>query len=155
MSQAHKIIISDTSCFIILSNIGELNLLYKLYGEIITTSTIAEEFGEQLPDWVKIQNVSDKLRLQILELQIDKGESSAIALALETPKSILILDDYKARKVAENLGLSFTGTIGIIIKAKLQNIIPSIKPIIEKIKQTNFRISAEIELQAYQEANEI
>ena len=155
MLQAHKTIISDTSCFIILSNIGELNLLQEVYGEIITTSTIADEFGDTLPDWVKIQNVSDKLRLQILELQIDKGESSAIALALEIPNSTLILDDYKARKVAENLGLNFTGTIGIIIKAKLENIIPSIKPLLEKIKQTNFRISAEVELQAYKEAKEI
>jgi len=59
MLQAHKTIISDTSCFIILSNVDELDLLQKVYGEIITTSTIADEFGDQLPDWVKIQNVSD------------------------------------------------------------------------------------------------
>lgn len=44
-----KTIISDTSCFIILSNIGELNLLQKVYGQIITTIEIAAEFGEQLP----------------------------------------------------------------------------------------------------------
>lgn len=155
MSQVHKTIISDTICFIILSNIGELDLLKKVYGEIITTSVIAEEFGEVLPEWVTIRNVTDKLRLQILEMQIDKGEASAIALALEIPESILILDDYKARKVAEHLGLSFTGTIGIVIKAKLENIIPSIKPFLEKIKESNFRISAEIELQAYREAKEI
>jgi predicted nucleic acid-binding protein len=68
MSQMRKTIISDTSCFIILSNIGQLDLLKKVYGEIITTSTIAEEFGEDLPSWVKIENVSDKLRLKILEL---------------------------------------------------------------------------------------
>jgi len=150
-----KIIISDTSCFILLSNIGELDLLKKVYGEITTTSTIAEEFGEELPDWVKIENVSDKLRLKILELQIDKGESSAIALALEISNSTVILDDYKARKVAENLGINFTGTIGVIIRAKLENIIPSIKPLLDKIKQTNFRISADIELQAYKDAKEI
>lgn len=155
MFPTHKTIISDTSCFIILSNIGEFDLLQKLFGEIITTSIIQEEFGEILPSWVKIQNVSDKLKMQILELQIDRGESSAIALALEIPGSVLILDDYKARKVAENLGLNFTGTIGIIIKAKLENIIPSVKPLLDKIKQTNFRISAEIELQAYKEAGEI
>jgi len=150
-----KIIISDTSCFILLSNIGELDLLKKVYSEITTTSTIAEEFGEELPAWVKIENVSDKLRLKILELQIDKGESSAIALALEISNSTVILDDYKARKVAENLGINFTGTIGVIIRAKLENIIPSIKPLLDKIKQTNFRISADIELQAYKDAKEI
>jgi predicted nucleic acid-binding protein len=108
-----------------------------------------------LPNWVKIQDSTDKFRLQILEIQIDKGESSAIALALEIPESTLILDDIKARKIAQSLGLNFTGTIGIIIKAKLQNIIPSIEPIIEKIKQTNFRISPEVERQAYIQAKEV
>lgn len=150
-----KTIISDTSCFIILSKIDELDLLQKLYGVIFTTSVIAEEFGEELPDWVKIQDSTDKFRIQILEIQIDKGESSAIALALEIPESTLILDDIKARKIAQGLGLNFTGTIGIIIKAKLQSIIPSIKPFIEKIKQTNFRISPEVERQAYNQAKEL
>ena len=44
-----KIIISDTSCFIILANIGELELLQKAYGEIVTTTEIANEYGEPLP----------------------------------------------------------------------------------------------------------
>ena len=149
-----KTIISDTSCFIILTNIGELELLQKLYGQVITTIDIATEFGEPLPEWVEIINVTDKAKQQILELQIDKGESSAIALALETPDSTIILDDNKARKIADQLGLTYTGTIGVIVKAKLQGIIPSIKPIIAKIKQTDFRISIEIELQALRQSNE-
>jgi predicted nucleic acid-binding protein len=88
-------------------------------------------------------------------MQIDKGESSAIALALEIPDSTIILDDYKARKIAERLGITFTGTIGVIIKAKLKGVISSIKPILEKIKQTDFRLSADIESQALKEANEL
>ncbi len=140
-----KAIISDTSCFIILTNIGELELLQKVYGQIVTTPEIVAEFGELLPEWVEIAEVKDKYRQTILELQIDKGESSAIVLALETPDSVVILDDYKARKIAERLGVTLTGTIGVIIKAKLNGIIPSVKPIIEKIKQTDFRLSAEIE----------
>jgi predicted nucleic acid-binding protein len=150
----HKTIIADTSCFIILFKIGEFELLHKLYGQISTTYDIAEEFGEDLPNWVIIESVTDKYRQRILEMQIDKGESSAIALALETQNCTLILDDLKARKIAQNLGLNFTGTIGIIIKAKQNGIIPSIKPYIEKIKDTNFRITAEIELQALKEAGE-
>jgi predicted nucleic acid-binding protein len=150
----HKTIISDTSCFIILTNIAELNLLQKVYGHIVTTLDIAIEYGETLPDWVEIVTVKDKYRQQLLEMQIDKGESSAIALALETPDSLIILDDYKARKIADQLGLIFTGTIGIIIKAKLNGVIPSIKPLLDKIKKTDFRLSTEIELQALKEANE-
>jgi len=149
-----KAIISDTSCFIILTNIGELELLQKVYGQIVTTPEIVAEFGESLPEWVEIAEVKDKYRQRILELQIDKGESSAIALALETPDSVVILDDYKARKIAERLGITFTGTIGVIIKAKLNGIIPSVKPIIEKIKQTDSRLSDELELLALKEADE-
>jgi len=105
-----KAIISDTSCFIILTNIGELALLRRVYGQIVTTPEIAAEFGELLPEWVEIAEVKDKYRQTILELQIDRGESSAIALALETPNSTVILDDYKARKIAERLGITLTGT---------------------------------------------
>lgn len=89
-----------------------------------------------------------------MELQIDKGEASAIALAKETPDSTIILDDYKARKVAEKLGLHITGTIGVIIKAKLNGIISSIKPYLAKLNQTDFRVSAELEQQALQQAGE-
>lgn len=155
MLPMHSTIISDTSCFIILSKIEELDLLRKIYGKVITTTEIAEEFKQTLPDWVIIDTVSDKYRQRILEMQIDKGESSAIALALETPESILILDDDKARKVARNLDLTYTGTIGIIIKAKLNGIIPSIKPCLEKIKNTNFRVSVELELLALELAKEL
>lgn len=149
-----KTIVSDTSCFIILSNIGELELLHKLYGQVITTTDIAHEFGEELPSWVEIKDVRDKQKQQLLELQIDKGESSAIALALEMPDCTIILDDNKARKIANSLGINVTGTIGVIVKAKLTGKIPSIKPYIEKIKNTNFRLSSEIELQAHIEAQE-
>jgi len=154
MLQMRRTIISDTSCLIILSNIGEIELLKKVYGHVLTTVDIADEFGDKLPDWIEIVTVKDKIRQQLLEMQIDKGESSAIALALETTENTLILDDYKARKVAEQLGLNFTGTIGVIIKAKLSGEIESIKPILSKIKQTNFRISSELEIQALIEAHE-
>lgn len=149
-----EIIISDTSCLILLSNIGELNLLQKLYTQIITTPDIAEEFGKPLPEWIKLVSVTDKSKQRILELQIDRGESSAIALALENPNSTLILDDNKARKIAVKLGLIITGTIGVIIKAKQREIIPSIKPILNKIKQSNFRLTKEIELEALRLAEE-
>lgn len=149
-----KIKISDTSCFMVLKNIGELELLYKVYGQITTTIDIATEFGETLPDWIEIQHVGDKYRQQLLEMQIDRGEASAIALALETPECTVILDDYKARKVADRLGIKITGTIGVIVKAKTKGIIPSIKPLLEKIKQTDFRLSPAIEFLALTEAQE-
>jgi len=149
-----KVIISDTSCLIILTKIGALDLLYQLYKKVTITQDIQLEYGDKLPDWIKIKRVKDQYRQQLLEMHIDRGEASAIALAMETAKSIVILDDYKARKVAELLGISVTGTVGVIIKAKNSGIISSIKPYLEKIRETNFRISDELEQIALGEANE-
>ncbi|MBW6498241.1 MAG: DUF3368 domain-containing protein [Bacteroidales bacterium] len=149
-----KVIISDTSCLIILTNIGELDLLHRLYKTVIITQDILLEYGDNLPDWIEVRQVKDQYRQQLLEMQIDKGEASAIALALETGDNIVILDDWKARKVAERLGISVTGTLGVIIKAKNTGIIPSIKPFLDEIRETNFRISEELEQIALKEANE-
>ena len=150
----HKTIISDTSCFIVLTNIDELELLHKTYGQITTTVEVATEFGNILPEWVEIMSPNDKLRQQILELQIDKGEASAIALALEMTDRTIILDDYKARQIAEKLGLDVTGTLGVIIKAKKKGIINSVKPYLQKLKSTNFRLTSELEQEALKEAGE-
>ena len=70
---------------------------------------------------------------------------TALKRQLETPDSTVILDDYRARKIAEQLGVNYTGTIGVIIKAKINGVIPSIKPILAKIKETDFRLSVDIE----------
>ena len=155
MSLMHKVIISDTSCLIILTKINELDLLYKVYKEIVTTTEIQIEFDEKLPSWIKVLKVKDKNLQNALELTIDKGESSAIALAIETPNSVIILDDLKARKVAAKFKLTFTGTIGVIIKAKLEGHITSIKPILKKLKETDFRLSIDLENSALFAANEI
>ena len=148
------VVISDTSCLIILSNIQELDLLKRVYKNVITTPEIANEFGELLPSWVKIKSPVDVKQQHIFELQVDKGEASAIALALETPGSLLILDDLQARTFAEKLGIVITGTLGVIIKAKLNGIIPSVKHLLAKIKQTNFRISSALEEIVLKEAGE-
>jgi predicted nucleic acid-binding protein len=149
-----KIIISDTSCLIILNKIGELHLLRQLYNTVTITHDILLEYGIQLPDWIEVQQAKDQYKQQLLEMQIDKGEASSIALALETADNTVILDDWKARKLAERLGLSVTGTLGVIIRAKNTGLKHSIKPYFEKIRETNFRISEELEQIALKEANE-
>lgn len=150
----HKVIIADTSCFILLFKIDELDLLKAVYGTIVTTPDIADEFGQILPQWIQVVSPKDTQVQHVLELQVDKGEASAIALAMETANVTLILDDYKARKLALKLGIDITGTLGIIIKAKINGIIPSVIPYVNKIKQTDFRLSAELETQVYKEAGE-
>ena len=120
----HRAIISDTSYLILLEKIGELELLHQLFGTIITTQTVADEYGLQLPNWVEIKTPTDKKYQAIIEQDIDKGEASAIALAIEFNDCLLIIDDLKGRKYATTLGLAITGTFGLIVEAKLAGIIP-------------------------------
>lgn len=138
------VVISDTSSLILFQNIGEIEILRNVYQNIFTTPEIAEEFSEKLPDWILIKKVNDTKYQEFIETQIDKGEASAIALAKEMDNPLLILDDLKARKLAKKLNLKITGTLGIIHKAKEIGAIKYIKPIIEKLRETNFRISENI-----------
>ena len=139
-----KIVISDTSTLILFHKIDEFNLLQKVYGRLITTPEIAEEFGEELPGWIDIQSVSDKKYQDLLETQVDYGEASAIALAAEFDDALLLLDDLKARKLATRLNFKVTGTLGVIHKARQMSIIDKVRPLIDKLLLTDFRIADNI-----------
>lgn len=149
-----RTIISDASCLIVLSNIDELKILRLVYGQITITPEIVSEFGEFLPSWFDVLSPKNKLRQSDLELQVDRGEASAIALALEIPGSTLIVDDQRARKLADKLGIDFTGTLGVIVKAKLCGIISSVKPNLRKIQWTEFRVGNDGILSVLSEAGE-
>ena len=136
-----KIIVSDTSCLILLQKLNKLSLLQVLFKEVTITKTIEKEFGDSLPDFFKIKEPKDKNYQRILESFLDAGEASAIALALENNDSLIILDDQKARNEAMQLKLNITGTIGILLLALEKGLIESQDDIIEEILQTNFRIS--------------
>ncbi len=91
-----------------------------------------------------MKSVSDKKYQTLLEMQVDCGEASAIALATEFEDVLILVDDLKARKLAQKLNLKITGTLGVIYKAKQEKVIEKVKPIIDKLLQTNFRISNKI-----------
>jgi predicted nucleic acid-binding protein len=140
----HKTVISDTSTLILFHKIDEFILLQKVYGELITTPEIAKEFGEVLPDWIKIQSAADKKYQDFLFTQVDYGEASAIALASEFEDVLLLLDDLKARKLATRLKFRITGTLGVIHRAKQMKIIDKVKPLIDKLMLTDFRVANNI-----------
>lgn len=85
---------------------------------------------------MEIKQPSDKNYVSIIEATVDKGEASAIALAIEMDECLLIIDDLKGRKFANKIGLTIIGTIGVIVDAKLRGVIPSVKPILDRIKLT-------------------
>jgi predicted nucleic acid-binding protein len=117
-----KIIVSDTSCLILLKKINRLDLLQKLFGQITITKIIAEEFGNKLPEFIQIENPENITYQKILERFVDRGEASALALAIEKKDCLLIIDDNKGRKEAKHLGVDLHWDIRHINNCKAKRI---------------------------------
>lgn len=149
-----KIIVTDTSCLILLDKLDLLFVLKDLFAAITITSEIAQEYGKNLPAWISVQDAQNKHYQRMLQSTIDVGEASAIALAIEQQDCLLIIDDNKARKAASRLKISYIGTLGLLLEAKEVGLIKLIKPILEKIKKTNFRVTDNLEKEILRLAGE-
>lgn len=140
----HNVVISDTSSLILLKNIGRLELFHSVYDTVIITPEIKAELNEDIPDWIKVRSAKDKKYQVFVETQVDIGEASAIALAMEINDVLIILDDLKARNLANKLKLKITGVLGVVNRAKQIGVIDKVKPIIDDLLKTNFRIAPQI-----------
>ena len=77
-----------------------------------------------------------------LQRTLDAGEAEAIALATDLPQSLLLLDDADARETALQMGLDFTGTVGVLMRAKRVGKLPALKPVLDRLMQQHrFRLS--------------
>ncbi len=149
------IVISDTSCLIILSKIDLLNILPALFGEIWITEEVKNEFGEELPDWVIIKKAETAETTKILALNVDRGEASAMALYLEqSEEALLVIDERKGRLIATDLGIKIIGTLGIIFKAKEKGLIKNMQNVINRLEQTDFRLSPLLKNQMLEKVEE-
>ena len=136
-----EIIVSDASCLIVLQRIGEMRLLQQLFDEVRITQEVAAEFGESLPNWIKIVEVKDKEKIKVLKLNLDNGEAASIAYCLEqTEETLLIIDERKGRRIAQELNLKVIGTLGLVVRARQQNFIALVKKILNKLEAADFRI---------------
>ena len=135
-----SLIIADSSCLIGLANIKLLDILHSLYGTVTVTPEIAAEYGLDLPDWITVTPVKNTVLQTAIQSDLHAGEASAIALALENPGSLVVLDDKKARRYAINLGLAITGTMGIVVFAVEKGIIKDAAGAFEKLRKTGFRM---------------
>lgn len=143
----------DTSSLIILNKINALDLLNKIYGNIFITKYINEEWNENLPSWIIIEPAYNFEQSFLKNFNLGLGETSIIINAIKN-NGFLIIDDLKARKIATTLSLSFTGSIGILIIAKELKLIDSVKYYLEKIQETNFRLSDALINQVLEITNE-
>jgi predicted nucleic acid-binding protein len=151
----NKVIISDASCLIALDEIGQIEILKSAFPQIVTTKEVSAEFGKELPTWISIKTLQNSAKRNELELVLDAGEASAIALALENPKqSILIIDEKKGRKIAKQYNLEIIGTLRVLLLAKQNGVIPSVKNLVAELTRKRFRFTNAVVNQILEEANE-
>jgi len=94
--------------------------------------------------WIKVQDVASSPLLTTLLALLDKGEAEAISLALQVGSDLFLLDESDARRVAELYGLQKTGLVGVLIKAKWQGRIQSLKAYLDQLRSTGFHLSAKV-----------
>jgi len=161
--------ISDSSTLINLAAIGRLSLLREFYEKIIVPQAVWEEVvieGRGRPGaieveaardagWIEVATPQDSNLVSLLQRDLDQGEAEAIALAVERKVSIVLLDESEARRMAEIYGLAKTGVIGILLRAKLEGKIRSLKEELDRLRQeAGFWIAEDLYHQVLQEVEE-
>lgn len=154
-------IVSNTGPLIALASIGYFDLLHKLFGEVyIPPAVRAEVLDKNTLDalegaaWVTVLPVADRIAVQLLRDELDAGESEAIILAREADADLLLLDERAARRKAKILNLSMIGTLGILLMAKREGLIASLKPLLDELLHVGFRMSDELYQQVCETADE-
>jgi predicted nucleic acid-binding protein len=129
-------------------------LLNQLYQNLLIPVAVANEWGTSCPSWITIQPVQNQALVQALRLQLGPGEAEAIALAIETSAARLILDDQRGRRIAGQMHVTVTGTVGAVLRAKQVGVIPLVRPIFDSLRAAGFRLSDALLSQSLQLAGE-
>ncbi len=140
-------IVSDSSPVIALAHIGRLDLLGRVFDEVVIPEAVEEEitrhpdgFSGARPSWIRVQAVGSRVRVEALRGNLGRGETEAIALAAELGAGLLI-DDGPGRQAATSLGLEIVGTLGALLRAKLAGVLPEVTPLLLQLRLTGFRVS--------------
>lgn len=145
--------VADSACLIALDAIGRLDLISGVFEQVSVTPEVLAEVGRALPGVVATP-ASDRGVVAALKTQLDEGEASVIALAMEIGDVLVVLDDKKARRVARQLGLKVTGTIGLLVRAKRLGLVDAIEPLLSALERAGFRMSRALRQEALRLAGE-
>ncbi len=159
--------VANSSVLIALSIVGRLSLLQERFpdGLLIPDAVWREvvETGSGRPGalevqetrWIRRCAVRDRDYVQLLCTELDAGEAEAIALARQERADVVLLDEKEARRVARRLGMRVLGTVGLLIWARQQGLIPNLREELQVLQeQGGFRLGREIYLAALRTAGE-
>lgn len=144
-------VVCNTTPLQYLHQAGVIGILPALYGRILVPKAVADEIsvgvdaGVNLPDlvsldWIEIREVRGSS--WPMPRDIHRGEAEVIALAGILDDSLMILDDLAARRHAQLLGLKFTGTLGVLLRAKKSGILERALPVVDCLEKLGFRLAA-------------
>lgn len=153
-SATPELVVPDTSCLIALVALGQIDLLRAFYGTVFVPEAVADEFGDSLPPWLESRRVTNTKLVAALHTSLGAGESEVIALATEVEGALVILDDLRARRVAADMGLRLTGTLGIILRAKKEGVLASVATALAQVESVGFRLSPALRAEALRLAGE-
>ena len=157
------IVFSNTTPFIALASIGQLELLPKLFGKVHVAESVIDECAEggrilvpnlRSLDWV-IHVADEKTSTLPILFELDRGEKQTIGLARKHGAAKVIIDERLGRRVAEYLGLSVTGTLGVLAKAKTTGLIPSFHEAAQAMRQQGIHYNAGLITRLAQHLGEI
>jgi predicted nucleic acid-binding protein len=146
--------VSNTSPLLYLYRIGGMDWLPELFDEIWIPEAVKNELldgrnkGYDVPDpedypWLHIVNPKS-MPSEWLALDLGAGEIAAMALALENPSRVILLDDMLARRTALAAGLQVWGTLKVLLEAKSQGVVEKIEPYVTNLSKAGMWISSEV-----------
>lgn len=162
--------ISNSSVLIALSSIGQLPILTQrfpdgivipqaVWYEVVETGAGragAMDVADGLNIWLSVQGVKNKPLISVLQQDLDDGEAEAIALFSEQPLEALLLDEKKARQVAQRMTLPVVGTLGLLIWAKRQGVIANLQEQLDALRTVGkFRLSQQVYNEALRQVGEL
>ena len=164
MPDGSRIVITNSTPIIALALIDQVELLRHLYTEVLIPPAVQTEVMAggssgigmvqlQQASWLRTQALLDSRRADLLA-DLDRGEAEVIALAQELNADLVIIDERLGRRYAKRLGLTLTGTLGVLLRAKEQRLISAIGPLIEQLRHGGIRLSDAVVAEALKLANE-
>jgi predicted nucleic acid-binding protein len=148
-------VVVNTTPLIALSHIGQLDILKKMYGEILIPNAVYNELSakpdsickievENSKDWVRIEEIKNQMAKSMYKTQLHEGEVEVMILAQEVNADLVIIDDANAKKYAKYLKLPVTGTLGVLIKAKQSGYVDKLKPMLQMMIENGIYISQDL-----------
>ena len=162
-------VVSDSSPLIHLAVLGRVALLHEFYGQVLVPPAVWREVVEEGQGRAGVREVEDAARsgwltvigptnealLRLLRRDLDDGEAESIALAVERQADVILLDESDARRVAGVYELPKTGVVGLLIRARLEGRLPSLRQELARLReQAGFWIGEELYQQALEAVGE-